>query len=477
MSTGIVSYGVYVPKFRVKREDIAKAWGGRARGENSITHPNEDSATMAAEAALNALQQSGLDPGQIDALYLATDSTPYIEHSLVRAIADTLRIKPEADIADFTTSTRSGAAALKACLDAVSSKRIKYGLVAIADSRPVSPGSDEELSFGAGSAAFLIGSSGAIAEIEDSYTCSTYIVDNWREAGADFVRSHEPRFTREFGYTQQIVKAASGLLTKLERKAPDFSYVVLPYHPDERVLRGIAKTIGAAPEQLEKSNIGSSIGDAGAASVPLSLAAVLEQAKAGERILAVFYGSGTGDALSLVATKEIEHKKQKGVPLNSYLNSKDYVDYLTFAKMRGMVKKAETPAKMWVSPLSPAWYRDGSAIRRLVGARCTKCGYVNFPPTMRKICIRCGNTKFEEVLRSRKGKVHTFCVNIYNPAGVESPLPVIIGDMDDGTRFKGLGTEMKTEQIKIDMPVELVWRKIGSEDGVNAYAYVFRSLR
>lgn len=477
MSKGIVSYGVYVPRYRIKREDIAKAWGSRARGENSVTSPNEDSATMAAEAALNALQQSRLDPGQIDALYLATDSAPYIEHSLVRAIADTLRMKPEADIADFTTSPRAGATALKSCLDAVGSRRIKHGLATIADSRPVSPGSDEELTFGAGAAAFLIGGSDVAVEIEDTFTCSTYLVDSWREAGADFVRSYEPRFTREFGYSQQIVKTVRGLLGKIERNIQDFSHVVLQYHPDERVLRGVAKTLGITPQQIEKSNIASITGDTGAASVPLGLVAVLEQAKPGERILTVFYGSGTSDALSLVVTKEIEQVRQKGPPLNYYLNGKEYMDYLTFARMRGLLEKAETPAKMWVSPLSPAWYRDGSVIRRFVGAQCTKCGYVNFPPTLRKICIRCGNTKFEEVLRSRKGKIHTFCVNIYNPAGVESPLPVIIADMEDGTRFKTLGTEMKAEQIKIDMPVELVWRKIGSEEGVNAYAYIFRPLR
>ncbi|MDO8490449.1 MAG: hydroxymethylglutaryl-CoA synthase, partial [Dehalococcoidia bacterium] len=413
MSKGIVSFGVYVPKYRVKREDIAKAWGGRARGEISIAHPNEDSATMAAEAAYTALQRSGLDPEQIDALYMATDSAPYIEHSLARATADTLRMKPEADVADFSTSPRAGAVALKSCLDAVGSGRIKYGLVAISDSRPVSAGSDEELSFGAGATAFLVGNSGVIAEVEDTYTWSTYLVDSWREAGANSVHSHEPRFTREFGYSQHVIEATRGLLGKLKRNIRDYSHAVLQYHPDEKVMRGVARTLGITPEQIGKGNIGAGTGDTGAASVPLGLAAVLEEAKAGERILLVFYGSAAGEAMSLVVTSEAERARSRGQSLNSYLNSKDYIDYLSLAKMRGLLQKAETPGRTWVSPLSPSWYRDGAVIRRLVGARCTECGYVNFPPTMRRICIRCGNTKFDEVLRSRRGKVHTFCVNIY----------------------------------------------------------------
>lgn len=475
MPGGIVSFGVYVPRYRIRREDIARAWGGRARGEISVAHPNEDSATMAAEAAFNALRRSGLDAGQVDALYLASESSPYIEHSLARAIADILRMKPEADVADFSTSPRAGATAFKACLDAINSGRVKYGMVAVADARPASPGSDEELSFGSGAAAFLLGRSEAIAEVESTHTWSTYLVDSWREAGAGSVRSHEPRFVREFGYSQHVVQAASGLLRKLGRNIGDYSHVVLQYHPDEKVTRGLARALAITPGQLERSGIGPVTGDTGAASVPLGLAAVLEQAKLGERVLLVFYGSATGEAMSLVVTAATERAGEPS--LDSYLASREYLDYLALARMRGLLHKAETPGRAWVSPLSPSWYRDGPAVRRLVGARCAGCGYINFPPTLRRICVRCGNTRFEDVLRSRQGKVHTFCVNIYNPAGLESPLPVIVADMEDGSRFKGLGTEMKTERIEVDMPVELVWRKISSEDGVNAYSWVFRPPR
>lgn len=477
MAQGIVGYGVYIPRYRIKREDIARAWGGRARGENSVAFSNEDALTMAAEAALNAVEQAGLDPGAIDAFYLATDSSPYMEHSVVRAIGDVLRLKPELEIADFTTSPRAGAAALKSCQDALKAGSISYGLVVAADSRPVSPGSDEELAGGAAAAAFLLGKQGAIAEIEASYTYSSYFIDSWRGAGQASVRSHEPRFTREYGYTAHIVQAVQGLLRRLERKVEDFSYVVLQQHPDERVVRGAARALGISPQQLEKGSLGAVVGDTGCASAPLGLAAVLEQAAPGEKILTVFYGSGIADALSIVVT-EAAKKVSPPVPsLQQYLSSKEYIDYLSFARMRGLLEKAEAAAKMWVPPVSPQWWRDGSAIRRLVGARCTRCGYVNFPPTLRRICIRCGSQEFTEFQRSRRGKIHTFCVNIYNPPGVESPLPVIIADMEDGTRYKTLGTEMKLEEIKIDLPVELVWRRIGEEEGVGAYAYVFRPPR
>ena len=57
--TGIVSYGTYVPKYRVRTADIAAAWNKspeeiiRALGvrEKSVPGVDEDAVTMATDAA------------------------------------------------------------------------------------------------------------------------------------------------------------------------------------------------------------------------------------------------------------------------------------------------------------------------------------------------------------------------------------------------------------------------------------------
>ena len=50
---GITSYGAYIPKYRLGRDVIAKAWGPRfLSGERAVANYDEDSLTMATEAAL-----------------------------------------------------------------------------------------------------------------------------------------------------------------------------------------------------------------------------------------------------------------------------------------------------------------------------------------------------------------------------------------------------------------------------------------
>jgi hydroxymethylglutaryl-CoA synthase len=54
---GIVSYGSYVPYRRLKRSAIAQVLGVAAgKGERSVASFDEDSASMAVEAARDALR-------------------------------------------------------------------------------------------------------------------------------------------------------------------------------------------------------------------------------------------------------------------------------------------------------------------------------------------------------------------------------------------------------------------------------------
>ncbi|MDP7470116.1 MAG: hypothetical protein QGI79_04795, partial [Dehalococcoidia bacterium] len=164
--------------------------------------------------------------------------------------------------------------------------------------------------------------------------------------------------------------------------------------------------------------------------------------------------------------------------LDAYLKSKDYLDYTTLLKLRGLLKDPSPPAKMGLPPMSPLISREMAELLRPLGAKCQGCGYVNFPPSERHICIRCGDTSFDTVLLPRNGQIHTFCINFYMPAGFdESPLPVIIADLEDGTRHRALGTEMKPEDVKVDREVEMVVRRLATEDSVNLYGNVFRFPR
>ena len=53
---GIVSFGAYIPMFRMSREVLGQVWGKSAgRGEKAIANADEDSITMAVEAVVDSL--------------------------------------------------------------------------------------------------------------------------------------------------------------------------------------------------------------------------------------------------------------------------------------------------------------------------------------------------------------------------------------------------------------------------------------
>ncbi len=477
MAPGIVGYGVYIPRYRIKREEIAKTWGGRGKGENAVLNQNEDVVTMAIEASFNALEHAGLnDAKEVDAIYLSTDSSPNIEHSSIGIIAQTLGARDDIDVMDFTTSPRAGVAALKACVDAVESGRIKYGLVIGSDYRPASPGSNMEMFFGGGAAAFIVGGKDTVADLECAHVYSSNFRDNWRGQGDTYVKDYEPRFTRQYGYSDHIFNSTQGLLSKTGLTVDQFQHVVFQ-QPDARLPAGIAKRLKVTPDQMKLGSIFQDIGDTGAGCLFIGLSSIFDRAVPGDKVLAVSYGSGTSDALYFSIREPIEEARDRSKTYDSYVASKAYIDYPRYLRGKGALTKDEKPAELGVSPLSPLMWRAGSELYRLIGAKCLNCGYVNFPPSQRKICIRCGNTQFEEVMLERRGKVHTFCVNYYMPPGFESPLPIIIADLDDGVRHRALGTEIPPEDVKIDMSVELVLRKLASEDNVNLYGNVFRPIR
>jgi len=479
MAAGIVGYGVYIPKYRIDRKIIGKTWSTGGRGENSVRYHDEDVITMAAEACMNAVHHSAIDASSdLDAIYLGTDSYPHIEHSSLSIIGEVLRAKDELDVADYTASPRAPFAALKACQDAIDVGRISYGLVTGSEARSVSPGSPEEMNCGEGAASFLMGRENTIADIEGVYTYTSNIVDRWRETDALFSKEYEPRFTRDYGYLQHIAKAKDGILQRLHARIDDFHHVVLQ-QPDARIVKKAAKISKIPPEKLERGDLFERVGDLGAASVLMGLASVLDSASPGERVLLLSYGSGVSDAVALRVTEGILEKRDRSRSVASYLDSRVPLDeYTAFAKMKGALKRESTPTRLGLPPASSALWRDGRDIRQMNGIQCKKCGYVNYPPSIRRICIRCGDREFDRVVLSRRGKVHTYCISLYVPAPLKSPQPIIIADLDDGNRYRALGTEIRSRKdIHIEMPVELVLRNIITEDGLGVYGNVFRPLR
>lgn len=472
-AAGILGYGVYVPPFRIARAEIARAWGGSGgRGEVSVAGYDEDVVTMGVEAAENALRHAGVKAAGAAALYLATTSAPYLEQSSANLVCDVLGFDPGAERLDMTASPRAGVAALKLALAHASAEGPPEVVVA-GERRAPASGSDLEPVFGAAAACCVVGVGDCIAEVEATTSETTQVLDRWRGERDRHTRSYDSRFAGETGYATVVTSVARRVLEQLERTPDDYAHVVFQEF-DGRVTRRVAGRLGVRPEQVEVGRLFDRVGDAGCGSPLLGLAAVLDRAEPGDRILLLAYGSGTADAISLVVTPAIAARRELVAPVARYLEKAEQLDYLLYARQVGALLQAGEPVEMGVPAASPLFWRGNEELRRLVGARCAGCGYVNYPPSLRKICIRCGSTELEKVALSRRGRVHTYGVNYYMPPPFQSPLPMIVADLDDGSRFVAHGTEMDPRELAVGMEVELVLRVLANERGATVYAHKFR---
>src|SRR3546814_7888293 len=81
---GILSFGAYVPITRLQRSAIhatnqwfAPGLGGLAKGERATANWDEDSITMAVEAARDALE--GMDRSAIERVLIASTTLPFAD--------------------------------------------------------------------------------------------------------------------------------------------------------------------------------------------------------------------------------------------------------------------------------------------------------------------------------------------------------------------------------------------------------------
>jgi uncharacterized OB-fold protein len=125
------------------------------------------------------------------------------------------------------------------------------------------------------------------------------------------------------------------------------------------------------------------------------------------------------------------------------------------------------------APASPALWRFNREVYRLVGVKCKDCGHITYP--RRKICPICGSLNLEEHKLSRRGTVHTFCINWVLPPGLEPPVPLVVVDLEGGGRYQGIIADVaQPEQVKIGDKVEMVLRRVSTDRGLNVYGYKFR---
>jgi len=344
MDVGVVGYGCYIPRYRIKVEEIAKVWGqdpetiknGLLVYEKAVADSDEDSITLAVAAARNAMLRASINPKAVGALFVGSESHPYAVKPSGTVVAEALGITPHVLVADFEFACKAGTAAARVCSSMVRSGDIEYGMAIGADTAQGQPGDALEYTAASGAAALIIGKT-PVAVIEDSYSFTTDTPDFWRREGQDYPK-HGARFTGEPAYFKHVVSATQGLLKKLSLDVKDFDHVIF-HMPNAKFPLGAAQKLGVPKEKLSLGLVVPRIGNSYSGSSMVGLCAVFDKCEPGQRILLTSFGSGAGsDSFSFVVNDRILKMRDKAKKTEDYIKNKEYIDYGTYVKMRKKLK-------------------------------------------------------------------------------------------------------------------------------------------
>jgi len=345
MSVGIVSYGAYIPRFRIRVEEIAKVWGANPNSiidglmvyEKSVPDLDEDTITIAVEAARHAINRAGIDPQEIGALYTGSESHPYAVKPSSTVVAEAIGATPNITVADFEFACKAGTAAIQTCMGMVDSGMIKLGMAIGADVSQGAPGDALEYTAAAGGVAYVIGKKDLVANIESTYSFTTDTPDFWRREGMPYPE-HGGRFTGEPGYFKHVTSAAQGLMNKMGTKPSDYDYAIF-HQPNGKFPTRVAKMLGFSSEQIKPGLVVTRLGNTYSGSCMMGLAATLDIAKAGDRIFMTSFGSGAGsDCFSYTVTDRIEEIRNGAPSVEKLLADPIYINYATYARHKNKIK-------------------------------------------------------------------------------------------------------------------------------------------
>ena len=342
---GIVSYGAYIPRFRIDTGEIARVWGedpNRAKKSllvesKAVAGPDEDACTMAVEASRYAIRRWGGDPADIDVIYVGSESHPYAVKPTASILADALGASPHVMAVDLEFACKAGTAGLISAMAMVKSGMARFGLAVGSDTAQGAPGDALEYTAASGAAAFIVGSQGVIARLNGFHSVTTDTPDFWRRAGRPYPR-HGGRFTGQPAYFKHILMAARGLMEKMGTGPEDYDFAIF-HQPNTKFPLSVGRRLGFPKEKILPGIVVNKIGNTYAASMLIGLARVLDRAEPGQRILAVSFGSGAGsDAFDFTVTENIEGIRVDGVPtVDELIGRGRFVDYAIYAKYRGKI--------------------------------------------------------------------------------------------------------------------------------------------
>lgn len=395
---GIKAYGGYVPRRRLPRQVIVEAnsWfnpglKAYAKGERSMCNWDEDTLTMAVEAARDCVGAER--PESIKAIFLASTTLPFADRQNAGVLGTALNLGQNMMTMDISASLRAGTSGL---INALRSAQGLGGdvLFAAAEHRKSRTANQNELMNGDGAAALLIGDGEVVAELLAAHQVAVDFVDHYRFQTEEFDYNWEERWIRDEGYAKIVPPAVEAALAEAGIGADAIDHFVMP-----GTIRGIqamiAKRSGIA-ETAVQDNLHLVLGDTGAAHSLVMLANCLQGAEPGQTIMLVGWGQGC-DVLIFRTTEAVKSVTPRLGVKGFLARRKEETNYNKFLAFNGLIEqdgglRAETDKQTALTTL----YRNREMVTGFVGGKCAKCGTVQFPKS--RVCVNpnCGEFNSQE---------------------------------------------------------------------------------
>lgn len=337
-AVGIVGYGAYVPRYRLPGREISRIWtdgnSGSPIREKAVPGLDEDTATMSIEAARNALTRAQIDPKSLRAVWVGSESHPYAVKPTGTIVAEAIGATPATLAADWQFACKAGTEATQAAIALVGSGMADYALSIGMDTAQGRPGDALEYTAGAGGAAYIIGpAEDACVLIQRTLSYVTDTADFWRRPTTHYP-SHAERFSGDPGYFGHVMPAAQQMMDEMGSKPADYDYVIF-HQPNPKFPTRALHELGFTAAQWKTGLLVSEIGNTYAGAAMIGLAAVLDEAKPGHRILMVSYGSGAGsDAFDLLVTEKLTDKQNRAPKTRDYIRRRVEIDYAQYVRLR-----------------------------------------------------------------------------------------------------------------------------------------------
>jgi hydroxymethylglutaryl-CoA synthase len=455
MNSGILSYGLYLPRRRLQRSSIyeANSWyapglGSLAKGEKAISNWDEDPVTMAVEAGRYCMD--GIDRALIESVSLASTTLPFADRSNAGIAKEALNLSDNIMSTDRTGSLRAATSALMQSLQNDSTN-----LCLAADRRKSKVASPQEMNYGDASAAFLTGSGDVIANYLGGYSNTIDFVDHYRETGADFDYAWEARFVRDEGYQKILGSTIKSALEKLEISGDAIDHAVISV-PVRGVPQKLATVAGIAIEAVADTHM-ASVGDAGVSHPLLMLAMTLQNAKPGQKVLLASFGQGA-DVMVFETTEHLEtvNQRQSKFMLPG-LKDTNYSRYLFHRGLLDIDKgmRAELDEKQPGTSLA----RDRKTVLGLIGGKCLETGVVQFPKTDLAVntVSRASGTLEDYPFADRLAKVLSFTADrlAYSP---DPPSYYGMIDFEGGGRMVVEFADIEDGEVDVGKQMRMVFR-------------------